>query len=79
MIFQCIYCNQTTESYKDILYHQIEARSFELKIKRVDGVHRKLLSYKLTPDMCREHGRVISVDEQNKTNHVFIRNMSHDM
>ena len=76
-MFQCVYCDQTTESYKDIVHHQIEAHAFdELKFKRVDGEHRKLLSYKLTPDMCREQGRVISVDEQTNTIHVSRRNIN---
>ena len=72
------YCKQTTESYKDIVYHQKEAHAFdELKFKRVYcKVAQKTAVIQTQPRyMCREQCRVISVDETTKTIHESRRNI----
>ena len=46
-----------------------------MQFKRVDEKYSKTVSYKITPDTCRDQGRTITVDEINMKLHVSRRDV----
>ena len=42
----------------------------EIKVRKLDGAHHETLNYKVTPELCREQGREITIIENTQTVHV---------
>ena len=77
--------------FSDIIHHLIEHHPQEqIRFKRHGNNKIKSISYKVIPDLCREQGRVITLNEAEQKLHVsyllsdkildeitvYIRNMS---
>ena len=58
MPFTCEYCPTSSADFKETISHLItDHHDREIKIKRM----LRALSFKIVPEMCREHGREISI------------------
>ena len=70
MPFTCGYCPNTTVDFKEIVNHLVtDHSSKEIKLKKFDGSYLRTLNFKVIPELCREQGREITLNENIGTIH----------
>lgn len=71
MLYTCFYCTKTSQSFNDIISHLVENHSNkEIKFRHICGSKLKTIYFKIIPDLCREQGRTITVNNDTQTIHV---------
>ena len=71
MPFTCGYCPTSSSQFKETINHLVTSHSEkEIKMKKLDGTALRTLNYQIIPDMCREQGREITLNEHTGTIHV---------
>ena len=76
MLFRCYYSEREDNVFSDIIRHLLEQHSQD-KIKFKKLVNQKLqsISYNVVPEICREQGRIITVNERERKIHVSRANV----
>ena len=70
-MLQCYYCEGEKTVFTDIIQHLLEHHPQEqIRFKRHENNKIKSISYKVIPDLCREQGRVITLNEAEQKLHV---------
>ena len=71
MMFKCYYCEWENPNFTEIIHHLLEHHPQEqIRFKKHKDNKLKSISYKVIPDLCREQGRVISLNEAEHKIHV---------
>ena len=69
--FTCGYCTETSTEFKQIINHLVTAHcDKEIKIRKLDGSKQRTLNFNVIPELCREQGREITINENIGTVHV---------
>ena len=70
-MFKCYYCEWENPNFTEIIHHLLEHHPQEqIRFKKHKDNKLKSISYKVIPDLCREQGRVISLNEAEHKIHV---------
>ena len=68
MPFTCGYCPTSSSQFKETINHLVTSHSEkEIKMKTLDGTVLRTLNYQIIPDICREQGREITLNEHTGT------------
>ena len=71
MPFTCGYCPNTTVDFKEIVNRLVTDNSNkEIKLRKFDGSYLRKLNFNVIPELCREQGREITLNENIGTIHV---------
>ena len=63
-MFKCFYCEKECTCFPDIINHLIEHHPHdEIKFKKQEDNKIKHVSFKVIPELCREQGRLITLNE----------------
>ena len=71
MPFTCGYCPISSSQFKETINHLVTSHSEkEIKMKKLDGTVLRTHNYQIIPNICREQGREITLNEHTGTIHV---------
>jgi hypothetical protein len=69
--YRCSYCTERCHTFEEIIRHLSEIHSTkELKFMRQEECKLKTLNFKVVPELCREQGRVITLNSETERVHV---------
>ena len=75
-MFKCFYCEKECTCFPDIINHLIEHHPHdEIKFKKQEDNKIKHVSFKVIPELCREQGRLITLNETENKIHVSRPNL----
>ena len=71
MTYLCVYCTEKDSTFSLIVQHLIEQHhDNEIKSKLSEGKLLRTLNFKIIPELCKEQGRTIPINEESETIHV---------
>jgi len=69
--YHCAYCRTTFSSFSSTVDHFVEAHSdVEIKFTRKDTTCSKIFNFKIIPEICRQQGRTVTVNDKYEKIHV---------
>ena len=69
--YKCYYYPEKPSNFKNIIQHLINChRDDEMLVRQFEGRQMRTINFKATPDLCREQGRTITVDEIKEKIHI---------
>ena len=75
-MFKCFYCEKECTCFPDSINHLIEHHPHdEIKFKKQEDNKIKHISFKVIPELCREQGRLITLNETENKIHVSRPNL----
>ena len=76
--YECCYCSSTPSlDFKGAILHVIDTHpDKEIKIRRIEGKAKTIIDYRVCAELCREQGRTITIDEENRRVHISKRDVA---
>ena len=70
--YRCYYCKETQSSFKNTINHLIDSHEQEeIRFRLFDGTDQiRTKNFKVVPEICREQGRTITINETKDSIHV---------
>lgn len=69
--YHCAYRRTTFSSFSSTVDHFVEAHSdVEIKFTRKDTTCSKIFNFKIIPEICRQQGRTVTVNDKYEKIHV---------
>ena len=69
--YKCFYCPEKTSNFKNIIQHLIDChRDDEMRVRQFEERQMQTINFKAIPDLCREQGRTITIDEIKEKIHI---------
>ena len=74
--YWCLYCDFKESTFGEAVRHLINSHSTEeLKIRKLEKNILKTINFKVVPEIAREQGRVLTVNEQKESIHLSKPNL----
>ena len=71
MAYMCVYCPEKLQTFSIIIQHLLhQHHEKEIKFRLLEGKLLRTLNFKIIPELCREQGRTITINDERETIHV---------
>ena len=66
-----LFCPEKPSNFKNIIQHLINChRDDEMRVRQLEGRQMRTINFKAFPDLCREQGKTITIDEIKEKIHI---------